>query len=43
MTCLLYVTYHPMYEKDGGIDAIKEAKFSLSSCRGCLMGAASAR
>ena len=31
-------TYHPMYEKDGGIDAIKEVKFSLSSCRGCFGG-----
>lgn len=30
--------YHPMYEKDGGIDAIKEVKFSLSSCRGCFGG-----
>ena len=27
-----------MYEKDGGIDAIKEVKFSLSSCRGCFGG-----
>ena len=31
-------TYHPMYEKDGGIDAIKEVKFSLQSCRGCFGG-----
>ena len=31
-------TYHPMYEKDGGIDAIKEIKFSLQSCRGCFGG-----
>ncbi|MDD6023984.1 MAG: YgiQ family radical SAM protein [Oscillospiraceae bacterium] len=30
--------YHPMYEKDGGIDAIKEIKFSLQSCRGCFGG-----
>ena len=31
-------TYHPMYEKDGGIDAIKEVRFSLQSCRGCFGG-----
>ena len=31
-------TYHPMYEKDGGIDAIREVKFSLQSCRGCFGG-----
>ncbi len=29
-------TYHPMYEKQGGIDAIKEVKFSLVSNRGCF-------
>ncbi len=29
-------TYHPMYEKDGGIPAIKEVKFSLTSSRGCF-------
>lgn len=28
--------YHPMYEKDGGIEAIKEVKFSLTSSRGCF-------
>ena len=28
-------TYHPMYEKMGGIPAIAEVKFSLTSCRGC--------
>lgn len=28
-------TYHPMYEKDGGVPAIKEVKFSLTSSRGC--------
>ncbi|WP_447411387.1 YgiQ family radical SAM protein [Clostridium perfringens] len=28
-------TYHPIYEKDGGIAAIKEVKFSLVSSRGC--------
>ena len=27
-----------MYEKDGGIDAIREVKFSLTSCRGCFGG-----
>ncbi len=29
-------TYHPMYEKDGGIPAISEVKFSLISNRGCF-------
>lgn len=29
-------TYHPMYEGQGGIPAIKEVKFSLASNRGCL-------
>lgn len=29
-------TYHPMYEKDGGIPAISEIKFSLVSNRGCF-------
>lgn len=28
-------TYHPMYEKDGGVPAISEVKFSITSCRGC--------
>ncbi|MCI1960016.1 MAG: YgiQ family radical SAM protein [Clostridia bacterium] len=28
--------YHPMYEKDGGIPAIKEVKFSITSSRGCF-------
>ncbi len=28
-------TYHPIYEKDGGIPAINEVQFSLTSCRGC--------
>ncbi len=27
--------YHPMYEKDGGIPAINEVKFSITSVRGC--------
>ena len=31
-------TYHPMYEAQGGIDAIKEVKFSLISNRGCFGG-----
>lgn len=31
-------TYHPMYEKDGGIPAIAEVKFSLASNRGCFGG-----
>ena len=35
-------TYHPMYEKDGGIPAISEVKFSLISNRDVLVGAASA-
>ena len=29
-------TYHPMYEKDGGVPAITEVKFSFSSNRGCF-------
>ena len=28
-------TYHPMYEKDGGIPAIQEIQFSITSSRGC--------
>jgi len=28
-------TYHPMYESEGGIPAIKEVKFSITSHRGC--------
>ncbi|ASY51480.1 YgiQ family radical SAM protein [Clostridium perfringens] len=28
-------TYHPIYEKDAGIAAIEEVKFSLVSSRGC--------
>ncbi|MGN0348159.1 MAG: YgiQ family radical SAM protein [Roseburia sp.] len=31
-------TYHPCYEKEGGIPAIKEIKFSLVSNRGCFGG-----
>lgn len=29
-------TYHPIYEAKGGIPAIKEVKFSLTSHRGCF-------
>ncbi len=29
-------TYHPVYEKAGGVPAIREVKFSLTSNRGCL-------
>lgn len=29
-------TYHPSYEALGGVPAIEEIKFSLSSCRGCF-------
>lgn len=28
--------YHPIYEKDGGVPAIEEVKFSLISNRGCF-------
>ena len=31
-------TYHPTYEKDGGVPAISEVKFSLVSNRGCFGG-----
>lgn len=31
-------TYHSIYEKDGGIPAISEVKFSLVSNRGCFGG-----
>lgn len=31
-------TYHPMYEKKGGIPAIKEVAFSITSHRGCYGG-----
>ena len=31
-------TYHPSYEKRGGIPAISEIQFSLTSCRGCFGG-----
>ncbi|UWD48209.1 YgiQ family radical SAM protein [Clostridioides difficile] len=29
-------TYHPVYEKSGGIPAIEEVKFSIVSSRGCF-------
>lgn len=31
-------TYHPSYEKDGGVPAISEVRFSLVSNRGCFGG-----
>lgn len=31
-------TWHPSYEKDGGVPAISELKFSLTSARGCFGG-----
>ncbi len=31
-------TYHPVYEKEGGIPAIKEVEFSIISSRGCFGG-----
>lgn len=31
-------TYHPSYEKEGGVPAIEEVKFSLVSQRGCFGG-----
>ena len=30
--------YHPMYEAEGGIPAIREVKFSIASNRGCFGG-----
>ena len=32
--------YHPSYEKDGGVPAIREVKFSITSNRGCFGGCA---
>lgn len=29
-------TYHPAYEKYGGVPAIEEVQFSVISCRGCF-------
>lgn len=31
-------TYHPSYKKEGGVPALKEVKFSLTSTRGCFGG-----
>ncbi|MBR5337290.1 MAG: YgiQ family radical SAM protein [Lachnospiraceae bacterium] len=31
-------TYHPMYERDGGVPAISEVRFSIVSSRGCFGG-----
>jgi len=31
-------TYHPKYEASGGVEAIKEIKYSLTSNRGCFGG-----
>ena len=31
-------TYHPMYEKDGGVPAIREVRFSITHNRGCFGG-----
>lgn len=31
-------TYHPIYEKDGGVPAITEVQFSLTHNRGCFGG-----
>lgn len=31
-------TYHPTYEKDGGVPAISEVEFSITSHRGCYGG-----
>ncbi len=31
-------TYHPMYQQKGGIPALEEVKFSLTSNRGCFGG-----
>ncbi len=31
-------TYHPSYRKDGGVPAVNEVRFSLTSCRGCFGG-----
>ncbi|MCM1524195.1 MAG: YgiQ family radical SAM protein [Ruminococcus sp.] len=31
-------TYHPMYEKEGGVPGIKEVEFSITHNRGCFGG-----
>ena len=28
--------WHPMYDREGGVPALNEVKFSLTSCRGCF-------
>ncbi len=33
-------SYHPSYEKEGGVPAIQEVKFSITSNRGCFGGCA---
>ena len=33
-------TYHPSYEKEGGVPAISEVKFSITANRGCFGGCA---
>jgi len=33
-------TYHPSYEKNGGIPALKEVEFSITAQRGCFGGCA---
>ncbi len=33
-------TYHPVYERDGGVPAIREVKFSITANRGCFGGCA---
>ena len=30
--------YHPSYQKQGGVPAIREVQFSIASCRGCFGG-----
>ena len=36
---LLYQrSWHPMYDKDGGVPALEEVKFSITSHRGCFGG-----
>ncbi len=31
-------TWHPMYDASGGVPALSEVRFSLTSCRGCFGG-----
>ena len=33
-------TYHPVYEKEGGVPSIQEVKFSITANRGCFGGCA---